>query len=80
VEIGSRSSEQLTKFNNNDLALSKGSPLPFEVKGSRPVLPQHWVVFFQPEADQSLSDKEYFFREALLKTRTLLLLSHCVTD
>ncbi len=36
------------------LTLSKGSPLPFEVKGSRPVLPQHWVVFFQPEADSSL--------------------------
>jgi len=46
VEIGSRSSEQLTKFNNNDLALSKGSPLPFEVKGTRPVLPQHWLFFF----------------------------------
>jgi len=39
------------------LALSKGSPLPFEVKGSRPVLPQHWVVFFQPEANPSIQGK-----------------------
>jgi hypothetical protein len=43
------------------LTLSKGSPLPFEAKGSRPVLPQHWVVFFQPEADQPLAEREYLF-------------------
>jgi len=42
----------------DDLTLSKGSPLPFEAKESRPVFPQHWVVFFQPEADQLLADKE----------------------
>jgi hypothetical protein len=30
------------------LVLSKGSPLPFEIKkGSHPVFPQHWVVFFK---------------------------------
>jgi hypothetical protein len=47
VEISSGSPEQLTKVCKIDLALSKGSPLPFEAKGSRPVLPQHWVVFLK---------------------------------
>jgi len=29
------------------LILSEGSPLPFDIKGSHPVPPRHWVVFFK---------------------------------
>jgi hypothetical protein len=29
------------------LILSEGSPLPFDTKGSHPVPPRHWVVFFK---------------------------------
>jgi hypothetical protein len=29
------------------LILSEGSPLPFDTKGSHPVPPRYWVVFFK---------------------------------
>jgi len=43
------------------LILSKGSPLPFEAKGSAPSVSPTLGRFFQPEAKLPLADKEQFF-------------------